>query len=134
MSGQSWSTLQWFGLPLLKTNIDKIEMVQHKAARFVFNDYHRYSSVSHMLQQLNWDSLEHRRTNAIIVMFYKIINNIVSVCTLTSICYTVDFSNFLHRSFSKTRGHDMRFLTIDRFSGKVCHYITSFSIMHSRFL
>jgi len=77
-------------------------MVQRKAARFVFNDYHRYSSVSHMLQQLNWDSLERRRTKAIIVMFYRIINNIVSV----------EFSNFLHRSFSLTRGHDMRFQTI----------------------
>jgi len=88
--------------PFTKINIDKIEMVQRKAARFVFNDYHRYSSVSYMLQQLNWDSLEHRRTKAITVMFYKIINNIVSV----------DFSNFLHRSFSITRGHDMRFLTI----------------------
>jgi len=37
--------------PFIKTNIDKIEMVQHKAAIFVLNDYHRYSSVSHMLQQ-----------------------------------------------------------------------------------
>ena len=60
--------------PFAKTNIDKIEMVQCKAARFVFNDYHRNFSVSYMLQQLNWDSLERRRTKAIIVMFIKIIN------------------------------------------------------------
>jgi len=69
-----WSTFT-------KTNLDKIEMVQRKAARFVYNDYHRYSSVSHMLQQLNWDSLERRRTKTIIVMFYKIINSIVSRLT-----------------------------------------------------
>ena len=79
--------------PFTRTNIDKIEMVQRKAARFVFNDYHRFSSISSMLQQLNWDSLESRRTKAIVVMFYKIVNNIVSA----------DLLNFLHRSFSITR-------------------------------
>jgi len=54
---------------------------QRKAAKFVFNHYITdiYSSVSNMLQKLNWDSLEHRRTKAIILVFYKIINNIVSV-------------------------------------------------------
>ena len=66
--------------PFIKTtcNTDKNEMVQRKAASFVFNDYHRFCSVSNMLQQLNWNSLESRRTKAIIVMFYKIVNNIVS--------------------------------------------------------
>ena len=33
-------------------------MAQRKAARFVFNDYSRYSSVSNMLHQLNWETLK----------------------------------------------------------------------------
>jgi len=80
--------LQWFGLPLLQQD-------RNGAARFVFNDYKDILVFHTYYQQLNWDSLE-CRTNAIIVMFY---NNIVSV----------DFSNFLHRSFPITRGHHMRF-------------------------
>ena len=85
--------------PFTQSNIDKIEKVQHKAARFIFNDY---SSVTNMLNCLKWESLEHRRTKSTIIMFYKIINNIVSA----------HFSNYLHRSFTRTRGHQMRFMTI----------------------
>ena len=72
--------------PFTQSNIDKIEKVQCKAARFVFNDHYRYSSVTNMLNCLKWESLEHRRTKSTIIMFYKIINNIVSA----------DFSNYLH--------------------------------------
>ena len=45
----------------LQTNIHQIEMVQRKAARFVFNDYSRHLSVTDMLNQLNWQSLEKQR-------------------------------------------------------------------------
>lgn len=41
---------------------NKIEMVQRRAARFVSNDYKRTSSVSHMLNELEWFSLKNRRT------------------------------------------------------------------------
>jgi len=51
---------------------------------------------------VKWESLEQRRTKSIIIMFYKIIYNIVAV----------DFSNYLYRSVSKTRGHHLRFTTI----------------------
>ena len=34
--------------PFTQSNIDKIEKVQRKAARFVFNDYYRYSSITNM--------------------------------------------------------------------------------------
>jgi len=29
--------------------------------------------------QLNWQALEERRTNTIIIMFYKVINNLISI-------------------------------------------------------
>ena len=59
--------------PFTQSNIDKIEKVQHKTARFVFNDYYRYSSITNMLNCLKWEF------KSTIIMFYKIINNIVSV-------------------------------------------------------
>jgi len=36
-------------------------MSQCKAARFVYNNFSRYSSVTNMLHQLNWEFLEQRR-------------------------------------------------------------------------
>ena len=53
-------------------------MVQRKAARYAFNDFSSYSSASYMLSQLHWQSLE-ERTNAIIIMFYKAINNLICI-------------------------------------------------------
>ena len=44
--------------PHTKCNVDKIEMVQRRAARFVCHDYSRYSHVSTMINALGWESLE----------------------------------------------------------------------------
>ena len=38
-----------------KRNIHQIELVQYKAARFVFRDYSNFSHVTPMLKQLGWD-------------------------------------------------------------------------------
>jgi len=48
-------------VPHTKQNIDKLESVQRQAARFVMGDYHLTSSVTEMLNTLQWDSLNHRR-------------------------------------------------------------------------
>ena len=40
--------------PFTQSNIDKIEMIQRKAARFVFNDYYTYSSVTNTFNRLKW--------------------------------------------------------------------------------
>ena len=47
-------------------------MVQAKAASFVFSDYSMYSSISKMLQELQWNSPQERRIQARLVMFDKI--------------------------------------------------------------
>ena len=55
----------------------KIEMVQRRAARFVYNDYSRFSHVSAMIDALGWDSLEHHRfANQ---MFYKIYKGHIAI-------------------------------------------------------
>ena len=65
--------------PYTQSLINNLEAVQSKAARFVFNNYYRYSSVSEMLQQLGWPTLEDQRFEARATMIYKIINNLVHV-------------------------------------------------------
>ena len=56
--------------PYTKDNINKIEKVQRRAARWVTNDYSSYSSVTDMLSNLGWRSLENRRTDTRLAMFY----------------------------------------------------------------
>ena len=65
-----YATVAWS--PNTKKGIDCIESVQRRGARFVNNDYSRYSSVSSMLTDLNWPSLQLRRSICDIGMFYQI--------------------------------------------------------------
>ena len=65
--------------PHVKEQIKKIEMVQRRAARWTLNDYARSSSVTQMLNQLNWQTLEERRSVARLCLFYKIVNGLVAV-------------------------------------------------------
>ena len=63
--------------PSTKTDIEKLEMVQRRSARFVLNRYRNTSSVGSMLNQLKWPSLEERRKHARLAMLYKITNDLV---------------------------------------------------------
>ena len=65
--------------PYRQGQIHKVEMVQRRAARFVTQRYRNTSSVSDMLQELGWDSLEERRKQAQLTMLYKIINEIIDI-------------------------------------------------------
>ena len=58
--------------PQSQKAINKIEAIQRRATRFVLNRYHNTSSVSDMLDILQWPSLQQRRQNARLVMMYKI--------------------------------------------------------------
>ena len=86
--------------PLIPTAKLCLEKIQRRAARFVCNNYSKYDSVTDMLTLLNWASLEQRRNQARCIMFYKILNNMVSV----------DFNHYLQQSISHTRGHSIRFI------------------------
>ena len=57
-----------------RSNKDKILKVQHRAARFVLNNFRRKASVSEMLQDLGWQSLDGWRQDQRLVLLYKVIN------------------------------------------------------------
>jgi DNA topoisomerase VI subunit A len=65
--------------PHFKSAVNKIEIVQRRAARYVTNRQRNTSSVSDMLQHLEWCSLEDRRRDARLVMMYKISHDKVAV-------------------------------------------------------
>ena len=65
--------------PYLKGQSDDIEAIQRRAARFVLNRYQRTASVSDMLTNLGWATLQKRRQATRLTMLYKIHNNLVRV-------------------------------------------------------
>ena len=78
-----WETLDiaaLFGTHTKKV-MDKIEKVQRRAAQFISNNFRRKASVSEMLHNLGWQSLDGRRQDQRLVLFYKIINGLASVET-----------------------------------------------------
>ena len=54
-------------------------MVQRRAARYVCNRHHNTSSVTDMLDQLGWESLQERRARARLCMVYKIVTTLVAI-------------------------------------------------------
>ena len=57
----------------------KREMVQRRAARWTLCRFFSYDSVSDMLGDLGWRSLEDRRTDSRLRLFYKIVHGLVAV-------------------------------------------------------
>jgi hypothetical protein len=60
--------------PHTKMNIDKIEKVQRRAARFVLRNYEQKASVTDMIQTLGWPTLQQRRKYTNLVLFYRVIH------------------------------------------------------------
>ena len=65
--------------PWQKEQINKIEMIQRRAARYKLNQYSYQRSVSAMLQHLCWPTLQQRRNLASVTMLYKLQHQLVSI-------------------------------------------------------
>ena len=61
--------------PYTQDKINQLEAVQRRAARFVVNRYHNTSSVTCMINTLQWPSLQHRRKIARLTMLKKFLDN-----------------------------------------------------------
>ena len=59
--------------------VHKVEMVQRRAARFTTNRYRNTSSVSSMLNHLQRESLEARRSKIQLTFFYKMVFDLVDI-------------------------------------------------------
>ena len=95
-----------------KNNSDKVERVQRRAARFVKSRYTRYSSVSDMLDELGRPPFSHRRQEARLILFYKIINGLAQV----------PFEGVLVEAYKGTRRkHNMKFRQIGHTTSQYGH-------------
>ena len=70
-------------------------MIQRKAARLIFNDYSRHSSVTAMLTALDWKSLEKRRDDSTVVKYQHV---------------DIPYNHILHKVPSTTRSSSRKFL------------------------
>ena len=82
--------------PFTQTYINKIEMVQRRAVHWVNSNYSTYASVSSMLDSLGWRSLEDRRGDARLILFYKIVYNLVAVSLPQYINHPVRMTRHKH--------------------------------------
>ncbi len=81
-------------------NIKKLESVQRRSARYVMNDFSCHSSVTAMMQHLEWQTLETTRQQARLMMFYRIIHDLVDISA----------NPYLTPAPLTTRGHQASFI------------------------
>jgi hypothetical protein len=72
-------------------------MVQRRAARYVKKWYHNTSSVTEIIGQLQWTSLEERRKTARLILLYKISNGLVKIDAADRLITPTRFSRNMHR-------------------------------------
>ena len=65
--------------PFAQTDINKLDAVQRRAARYVANNHRNRSSVSNIIERLKWRPLADRRKDARLVMLYKIDRELVAI-------------------------------------------------------
>ena len=65
--------------PFYQKDIDRLERVQRRAARFVFNDNNPISSVTSMVSQLGLKPFAEKRQEHSLSLLYKIINGLVAI-------------------------------------------------------
>ena len=65
--------------PYTQDYTNKLEMVQRRAARYVTNRYRNTSSVTSMLEHLEWKTLETRHVKFQMTMMFKITHGLVDI-------------------------------------------------------
>ena len=82
--------------PHTATNIHKLESVQRRAARWATRDYRCTSSVTSMLQDLNWRTLDQRRIDSRLMMMYKATHDLVAIPALDYLTPDLRQSRHIH--------------------------------------
>ena len=65
--------------PYLQCDIDSLEHIQRKAARFTTRDFRQWSSVTAMMHDLQCEPLAERRTKTRVILMYLILNDEVAI-------------------------------------------------------
>ena len=68
--------------PATKELVHKVGKIQHRAARFVCNDYQQQTSAPGLIHSLNWDMLSTRRKIARVCVLHKAIGGHLAIPVL----------------------------------------------------
>jgi len=71
--------LVWFGHHTQIRTYLLLSQFKRRAARFVFNNYSTTSSVTEILQRLNWKPLVHCRNQLKAITIFKIIHSLIDI-------------------------------------------------------
>ena len=73
-----------------------LERVQRKAARFYLQNYNRTASITDMLRELEWDTLEMRRKkDRLLSLMYKLSHSLVNIKTRTRRSHALKYRSCL---------------------------------------
>jgi hypothetical protein len=97
--------------PYTKFNINKLEKCQRRAARFVIGDYSRESSVTSMLKELKWPTLQQRRTNTKMVMMYRIVHHLIVIPSQMYLTPARGHHQKFQIPFSRIQSHQNSYFT-----------------------
>ena len=98
--------------PHSHNNIKTIERIQRQAARFCTNNYSREpGSVTKLLQELGWETLQTRRKAKRITILYKMEHNIIDI----------PLDKLYQTQYSCSRKHNSQFLQIRHSSNTFGH-------------
>ena len=87
--------------PFLKKHISALERVRCKAAQSSSQNYNRYASVTDMIKDLGWATLETRRRQSRLTLMYKLTHGLIDIDTRKYL---------IQHSESRTRGsHQFKF-------------------------
>ena len=101
--------------PFYQEDLDRLERVQRRAARFVLNDYKPLSSVTSMVSQLDWKPLAGRRREHRLSFLYKIMNGLVAMPADTHL-----HINTRNTRISKSKSLKLPICTTDTFKHSFC--------------
>ena len=65
--------------PHHKDQVHLIEMVRRQAARYTTNRFRNISSVSSVIDQQQWESLESRRSKIQLTLFFKVVHKLIDI-------------------------------------------------------
>ena len=82
--------------PHTKVRTSQIEQVQRRAARWTVSNYDWQASATQIVQDLGWRTLEQRRANARLCLFYKVVHGLVAVPLPDYIQYSNRISRYRH--------------------------------------
>ena len=82
--------------PNHKKHISQLEQVQRRAARWTVGNFDRHASVTKIMQDLGRRTLDQRRADARLCLFFKVIHGLVAVPLPDYVQYSNRISRYCH--------------------------------------